>query len=262
MRTSRSLVTLLAPAMLLVPALLTTPAEAGIGACGDIEVSADANCELLTFPVSIGRMDWQTPLGETRVTRKVKDPSWIPPDSIREEAALEGRELPRVVPPGPDNPMGEYALHLGLPGYRIHGTNRPSGVGMRVTHGCVRMYPEDIDRLYPKTPVGTKGEFVYETIKIGEMNGRVYVEVHEDIYGQQPGRWRHAVSELEEKGLLGLVDEAKLHEAISEMRGIPVDVSRDDVHLVDPRPGSFHPQVLNEIDTDDTYPRRETVAGG
>ena len=218
---------------------------------------------VITHPVGLGRTQWRTPQGEFRITEKTRDPTWVIPESIRQERIEEKGYSEKLIKGGtPENPLGRYRMRLSLPLYAIHGTNIPWGVGMSVSHGCIRMYPEDIDRLYPKTPVGTKGEFVYETIKIGEMNGRVYVEVHDDIYGQQPGRWRHAVSELEGKGLFGLVDEAKLHEAISEMRGIPVDVSRDDLHLVDPRPGVFRPQVLNEIDTDDSYPRRETVTGG
>ena len=98
-----------------------------------------------TYPVSIGRMDWKTPLGETRIVSKQRNPSWRPPRSVRQEAAAEGESIPQLVPPGPDNPLGEFALRLGRPGYLIHGTNKPYGVGMRVTHGCVRLLPEDIE---------------------------------------------------------------------------------------------------------------------
>ena len=90
---------------------------------------------VLTFPISIGKMDWQTPLGRTSIVRKQRNPTWYPPKSVLAEYAAEGRPLERVVPPGPDNPLGDYAMRLGLPGYLIHGTNRPAGVGMRVTHG-------------------------------------------------------------------------------------------------------------------------------
>ena len=101
---------------------------------------------VITHPISIGRMDWQTPIGVTRIASKVQNPTWYPPESIREEHAADGRPLPRVVPSGPDNPLGAYALSLALPGYLIHGTNRPTGVGMRVTHGW--------------TPAGTRWGFV------------------------------------------------------------------------------------------------------
>lgn len=129
--------------------------------------AADQPCRVQTYPVSIGRMDWKTPLGTTRVTAKVENPSWTPPESIRQEAAAEGKQLPAVVPPGPDNPLGAHALYLDLPGYRIHGTNRPYGVGMRVTHGCVRMYPEDIASLFGQVEVGARVQILDQPVKFG-----------------------------------------------------------------------------------------------
>lgn len=218
---------------------------------------------VITHPVGLGRTQWRTPQGAFKITEKTKDPTWVIPESIRQERIEEKGYSEKMIKGGtPENPLGRYRMRLSLPLYAIHGTNIPWGVGMSVSHGCIRMYPEDIDRLYPRTPVGTPGEFVYETVKIGEMNGRVYVEVHDDIYGQQPGRWRHAIGELQKKGLLDLVDEEKLHKAITEMRGIPVDVSRDDLHLIDPRPGVFRPQAANEIDGDDPYPHPQQLSGG
>ena len=95
---------------------------------------------VITHPVSIGRMEWQTPLGRAQIVAKAEKPAWYPPESIRAEHAADGRPLPRVVPPGPDNPLGDYAMRLSIPGYLIHGTNKPSGLGMRVTHGCIRMF--------------------------------------------------------------------------------------------------------------------------
>lgn len=219
--------------------------------------------EVLTFPVGLGRTEWRTPKGEFRITEKTVNPTWVIPDSIRQERITDKGLHDKVIPGGsPDNPLGKYRMRTSLPLYGIHGTNIPWGVGMNVSHGCLRLYPEDIERLYPKIPVGTPGEFVYETVKIGEMNGRVYVEVHEDIYGEQPGRWRHAISQLESRRLIDLVDEQKLHTAISEMRGIPVDVSRDDLPLDDPRPGSFRPLPINEIEANDSFPHRAEVSNG
>jgi L,D-transpeptidase ErfK/SrfK len=110
---------------------------------------------VMTYPISIGRMDWATPLGKTRVVSKVVKPSWYPPESVRKEHAADGRPLPRVVPPGPDNPLGAFAMRLGLPGYLIHGTNRPAGVGMRVSHGCIRMFPEVIGCSWRRTAHST-----------------------------------------------------------------------------------------------------------
>ncbi|MEM9056486.1 MAG: L,D-transpeptidase family protein [Pseudomonadota bacterium] len=133
---------------------------------------------VVTYPMSIGRGDWSTPLGSTTVTTKVRDPSWYPPASIRREAEEEGRELPKVVPPGPENPLGRHALRLGLPGYLIHGTNRPAGVGMRVTHGCIRLFPEDVEALYETLPVGTPVRIINQPHKVGRLAGMLFLESH------------------------------------------------------------------------------------
>ncbi|HAS50921.1 MAG TPA: hypothetical protein DCS21_03955 [Gammaproteobacteria bacterium] len=134
-----------------------------------------------TYPVSIGRMDWKTPMGVTRVTSKDTDPAWRPPASIKAEHAKEGDILPDVVPGGADNPLGRHALRLALPSYLIHGTNRPNGIGMRVTHGCVRMYPEDIEGLFGMVPVGTTVRLVDQPVKVGRINGHWLVEAHEPL---------------------------------------------------------------------------------
>ncbi|MDV6319918.1 L,D-transpeptidase family protein [Chromohalobacter sp. HP20-39] len=132
--------------------------------------------QVTTYAISVGRMDWSTPLGETRITAKQKNPAWYPPQSIIEEHAADGRELASVVPPGPDNPLGQYKMRLDIPGYLIHGTNRPQGIGMRVTHGCIRMYPEDVEHLFGKLPVGTKVNLISEPTKFGWRDGTLYVQ--------------------------------------------------------------------------------------
>ena len=139
-----------------------------------------------TYPISIGRMDWETPLGKTEVISKVVNPSWYVPKSVLEEHAAEGRPLPRVVPPGPENPLGKYAMRLGLPGYLIHGTNRPAGVGMRVTHGCIRMFPEDIEYLFPKIDMNTSVRIINEPIKMGWSGGELVMEVHPVLESAPP----------------------------------------------------------------------------
>ena len=140
---------------------------------------APGSRRVVTHPISVGRMDWSTPLGTTSITAKVANPSWYPPQSIRDEHAARNDFLPRVVPPGPDNPLGRHAMRLGLPGYLIHGTNKPSGVGMRVTHGCVRMFPEDVEALYKTVPVGTAVNIVNQPVKIGwTADGTLYLEAH------------------------------------------------------------------------------------
>ncbi|MEX1993584.1 MAG: L,D-transpeptidase family protein [Steroidobacteraceae bacterium] len=133
-----------------------------------------------TFPVSIGKMDWNTPLGTTRIVSKVRNPTWTPPQSVREEHAKRGDILPAVVPAGPDNPLGLFAMRLGIPGgaYLIHGTNRPAGVGMQVTHGCMRLYPEDIERLFGMVAVNTPVRIVNQPYKWGWHDGELLIEVH------------------------------------------------------------------------------------
>jgi L,D-transpeptidase ErfK/SrfK len=133
-----------------------------------------------TYPVSIGKMDWNTPLGTTRIVSKAKDAPWIPPKSVREEHAKRGEPLPAVVPGGPDNPMGRYKMALGIPGgaYLIHGTNRPAGIGMQVTHGCMRLYPEDIETLYGMVPIGAPVTIVNQPYKWGWQDGELLIEVH------------------------------------------------------------------------------------
>jgi L,D-transpeptidase ErfK/SrfK len=138
---------------------------------------------VMTFPISVGRQDWATPIGLTRVVNKVTNPSWYPPQSVRDEHAADGRPLPPIVPPGPDNPLGTRALRLGLPTYLIHGTNKPAGVGMRVTHGCVRMFPEDIEYLFDHVPVDTKVRIINDPVKIGWDGDELVMEVHPVLAG-------------------------------------------------------------------------------
>ena len=133
---------------------------------------------VMTYPVSVGRVEWNTPLGTTTITRKQLKPSWYPPESIRKEYAERGEFLDKVVPPGPENPLGHHAIRLGIPGYLIHGTNRPYGIGMRVTHGCVRMYPEDIAVLYHDIEPGLEVHIVNQPYKAGWREGALYVEAH------------------------------------------------------------------------------------
>ena len=163
---------------------------------------------VLTFPVSVGKMDWNTPLGVTKVVRKQKNPPWYPPESVRKEHIKRGDPpLPAVVPAGPDNPLGTRSMRLDIPGgaYLIHGTNNPDAVGMAITHGCLRMYPEDIERLFDLTPVGTSVTLINEPVKISRFGGEVWLEVHPPV---------------DEKGQVLTVDievfEARLNELLGE----------------------------------------------
>jgi L,D-transpeptidase ErfK/SrfK len=123
-------------------------------------------------------MDWETPLGETKIVAMAKNPAWYPPQSVRDEHAADGDPLPRIVPPGPQNPLGTRALRLSLPGYLIHGTNQPYGVGMRVSHGCVRLYPENIELLYDLIELGESVTIINEPFLAGTQNGQIYFESH------------------------------------------------------------------------------------
>lgn len=196
---------------------------------------------VITHPVSVGRMDWETPLGKTRIASKQVDPSWRPPQSLKEEALLDGEILPDVVPPGPDNPLGRYAMRLGIPGYLIHSTNKPYGVGMRVTHGCIRMYPEDIERLFDDVPVGTPVHIVNQPIKLGWHTGALFIELHPpmDEDAEQYADYMQNVLDAiagflangqnlpgnGEDGQFAL-DGKALRRAVSETSGLPVQISR------------------------------------
>jgi L,D-transpeptidase ErfK/SrfK len=142
--------------------------------------------EVITYPVSIGKMDWRTPLGVTHVISKQKDPTWYPPASVRKEHAENGDPLPASVPPGPDNPLGAYAMRLaaGNGTYLIHGTNNPIAVGLAVTHGCIRMYPDDVAALYPLIPVGTPVRLINDPVKVAWVDGELLLEAHPPVDAQ------------------------------------------------------------------------------
>ena len=143
----------------------------------------DGSREVITYPVSIGKMDWRTPLGLTHVIQKIKDPVWYPPESVRKEHAAAGDPLPMQVPAGPDNPLGNYALRLaaGNGSYLIHGTNNPIAVGLAVTHGCIRMYPDDVQALFPLIPVGTPVHLINEPLKVAWVDGELLLEAHPPV---------------------------------------------------------------------------------
>ncbi len=171
-----------------------------------------------TFPIGIGREGYDTPLGKFKIIQKIVNPSWYVPESIRAEKP----ELPRVVPPGPDNPLGTHALRLSLQSYLIHGTNKPWGVGRRVSHGCIRLYPEDIPVLFQLVNNGVKVEIVKQPVKIGIRDKKVFIEVHEDDVDNY---FSEAFNLLTRKNLLQQVNTEKLYYALKQKAGTPFQIS-------------------------------------
>jgi len=175
-----------------------------------------------TFPIGIGVTENTTPIGRFYVKDKRVSPTWHIPVSLREK--YEGK---KSIPPGPENPLGSHWLGLSISGYGIHGTNFPWAVGRLVTHGCIRLYPEDIVRLYPMVPTGTPAEIVYQPIKIGFREGRIFIEVHEDIYQRIPDLLQFTLEKLDKMKIKNLVELEKVKEAIDQRRGVPVDITSD-----------------------------------
>lgn len=187
----------------------------------------DGQDMVATFPISIGRMDWQTPLGDWRVTRKRTRPTWRPPKSIIAEYAADGEVLPPVVPPGPDNPLGDYAINLSAPGYLIHGTNKPRGVGMQVTHGCLRMLPEDIEWLFPQVPTGLPVTIVNQPVKVGLRDGRLYLEAHPALEDRGAEETDSLIERIRASAQAAQVvlDVQAMRRALIERRGVPTPIS-------------------------------------
>ncbi len=180
-----------------------------------------------TFPIGIGDEGNDTPVGSFKIIEKIANPAWHVPESIKKERP----ELPAVIPPGPDNPLGSHALRLSLGSYLIHGTNRPWAVGRRVTHGCIRLYPEDIPKLFQVVPNGMKVTIVRQPVKVGVKDNKVYIEVHKSDYEKNTNYFNEAVELLKKKGLLKKVNTEKLYHAIREKSGIPVEISGFKIEL-------------------------------
>jgi L,D-transpeptidase ErfK/SrfK len=204
---------------------------------------------VVTYPVSIGKMDWKTPLGETRIIQKIKNPIWYPPASVRREHLQNGDPLPKFVPAGPDNPLGAFAMRLNIPpgDYLIHGTNNPLAVGMPVTHGCIRMYPEDVAALFPTVPVGTKVWLVNDPVKVAFVDGELLLEVHPPV-DDQGQTIAPELSKFEQLLNVALGDTTTAinwdyaEQALKTANGIPVIVGlqadMDPAHAAAPAPQS------------------------
>ncbi|MDE0794585.1 MAG: L,D-transpeptidase family protein [Alphaproteobacteria bacterium] len=187
-----------------------------------------------SMPLGIGNIGWDTPKGTTKVVRKKKNPTWYVPKSVRKEDP----ELPAIVKPGPDNPLGSHAVYLGWPAYLFHGTNKPYGVGRRVSHGCVRLYPEDIARLFGDIKVGMPVTVVDQPMKVTMMDGQLWLEIHPSQLQadevEQTGK--HTPSKPAEFEFLltsaagdntNRIDWEKAKRAALERRGIPIPILRE-----------------------------------
>jgi L,D-transpeptidase ErfK/SrfK len=191
------------------------------------KVSSGAAHVVYTFPVGLGRFDWKTPIANFKIRGKTVNPTWVVPDDIYQEHLERDGEAEHMISgDDPDNPLGHYRIELTLPMYALHGTNVPWGVGMTVSHGCVRLYPEDIDVLFHMVRVGMPGQFVYEPVKFGWRANRLYVEVHDDLYAMYPGLWNHTMKEVERLGLTDQVDTSLLQKAVEAKTGVPTYVGR------------------------------------
>lgn len=214
---------------------------------------------VVSMPLGVGRDGFKTPHGTTNVTRKAERPTWYPTANTRADRP----ELPAVVPPGPDNPLGEYALYLGWPTYAIHGTNQPWGVGRRVSRGCIRLYPEDIERLYPMVPVGTPVTVVSQPVKLGWRDGNLFIEVSpsltqvdqiEESRKPEPD----PVAELADPDRIlaaagdeiWRLDWTAINQALDRRQGIPIQITRDGRFSRQATPADEAAGILERYDAD------------
>ncbi len=171
----------------IVPTQFILPAAAHEGVVVDVAAmrifyypphKKNEQAVVYTHPIGIGRVGWKTPEGSTKIVSRTKDPVWVVPKSVRDEHAENGDKLPATVPAGPDNPLGQYMFRLSWPSYLIHGTNKPYGVGMRSSHGCMRLYPEDIAVFFDLIPIGTKVTVVNQPYLFGRRDGILYFQAY------------------------------------------------------------------------------------
>jgi L,D-transpeptidase ErfK/SrfK len=179
-----------------------------------------------TYPIGIGTKDTPTPTGRMRVERKTARPTWHVPASIAARHKKKGDILPAQIPPGPENPLGDYALYLSKAGYLIHGTNKPASIGLQASNGCLRLYPENVKALYETTPVSTPVAIVDQPYLLGQRDGIVYLEAHTPLEGSGAGAWTQIYGKLRklEKKLMRTLDWKKIEQVNSEARGIPVAI--------------------------------------
>ncbi len=196
---------------------------------------------VITHPIGIGKVGWRTPEGVTKIVRRQKDPTWRVPVSVRKEHHENGEDLEPVIGPGPDNPLGKYAFYLQWPSYLIHGTNKPAGVGLRSSHGCIRLYPEDIEQFFNMVPIGTQVRVVNQPFPFGWRDNELYLQPYGELEDDTRD-WNKAQKKLLTRELAARLqqDLKSHHEQINwslvsalthDARGIPVPVSTPDASL-------------------------------
>lgn len=184
----------------------------------------------LGTPTKTEQFVWQTPTGRFKIVAKAKDPTWMVPPSIQEEMRLEGKEIITSVPPGPENPLGKYAMKTSLPGILIHSTTKPWSIYTYASHGCIRVYPERMEELFKLVRVNTAGEIIYRPVKlVTTESGRIFLEVHGDIYERTKGVEQEALALIRTKGLSERVDWKKTKRVISRKSGIAEEITRDSI---------------------------------
>ena len=176
--------------------------------------------QVYTYPIGMGVLDYKTPTGNFTVNQKKVNPDWHIPKELQKKYGMA------VMPAGPDNPMGEYKLGLSWGDYGIHGCNLPWAVGRLVSHGCTRLYPEDIRKLFAMVPMGTKVEYIYEPAKIGFRHGHIFLSVHDDEYFKIRSMILHVLNMLDRRGLADQVNMRKVMQTVEEQTGMPVDISQ------------------------------------
>jgi L,D-transpeptidase ErfK/SrfK len=180
-----------------------------------------------TYPVGVGTAERPTPMGRMYISRKKFRPTWYVPASIAEDHRQKGDPLPPAVPPGPLNPLGEHALYLSRSTYLIHGTNKPASIGLRATNGCIRLYPEDVERLFENTPVKTPVKIINQPYLVGQRDGIVYLEAHPPFEKSGTASWKKIFAQLKkiEKNSGNALDWKKVKEVVLEARGYPLPIS-------------------------------------
>jgi len=179
-----------------------------------------------SFPAAAGKRSWRTPRGDFTVLTLETDPTWNVPPSIQEEMRSQGKPVLKQVPPSPENPLGKYWIGLSIPGVGIHGTNQPGSIFGLVTHGCVRLHPDDIATLFSQAEIGMPGRFIYEPVLVVRVEESVFVEVHPDVYGLAPDPLETIVEQTRAAGSFEMLDMSLVQDAIRKRDGIARDVTR------------------------------------